>query len=64
MEKNGLIKKIKELSKNAYKQYTREWDDERLDAYKYLDWLDFDLISDKELEEILEEYSRCGENFN
>ena len=69
MERIDLIKKIEELSKNAYKQYMWWWDeftsqDERLDAHRYLDSIDFDKKTDDELEKIIEEYSRCSEIFN
>lgn len=62
MDRKDLIKKIVELSQNAYKKYSRSWDEESLDAYAYLDWLEFWKLKDEELFKIVEEYSRCSED--
>lgn len=56
MSKEELIKKIEEIKKYYYDEYTFYRDDDSLDIYAYLKNLDLKSMKVEELEKIIEEY--------
>ena len=57
MERIDLIKKIEELKKHYYDEYTFNNDEDSLDTYVYLKNLDTNYMSIEELSKVVDEYN-------
>lgn len=57
MSKEELIKKVEEIKKYYYDEYTFYRDDDSLDIYAYLKNLNLKEMKVEELEKIIEEYN-------